>query len=164
MLEWVLIAIAVAGGGGGDAGDRSGSGAATAAVGAPGGPYQAEDQTPSGRFTTAGEVRPILGMTKANWVALREYDGQDLLYVTHLMAWRCGLHEVRYAVNGGPMQVWPMPPCQEGTAQPNAIRTEDGLPFVAFGLGEVQSVRVELLYDDLSEDSHEVLRQDVLMP
>ena len=164
MLEWVLIAIAVAAGGGGDAGDRSGSDTATAAVGAPGGPYQAEDQTPSGRFTTAGEVRPILGMTKANWVALREYDGQDLLYVTHLMAWRCGLHEVRYAVNGGPMQVWPMPPCQEGTAQPNAIRTEDGLPFVAFGLGEVQSVRVELLYDDLSEDSHEVLRQDVLMP
>jgi len=164
MLEWVLIAIAVAAGGGGDAGDRSGSGAATAAIDVPGGPYRAEDQTPSGKFTTAGEVRPILGMTKANWVALREYDGQDLLYVTHLMAWRCGLHELRYAVNGGPMQVWPMPPCLEGTAQPNAIRTEGGLPFVAFGLGEVQSVRVELLYDDLSEDSHEVLRQDVLMP
>lgn len=163
MLDWVLIAIAVAAGGGDGGGDAVGEAASAQAV-QPQVVYEAEDQTPSGKFTTAAEVKPILGMTKANWVAVREYQGQDLLYVTHLMAWRCGLHEMRYSVNGGPMQVWPMPPCLVDTAQPNAIRTEDGLPYVAFGLGEVESVRVELLYDDLSEDAHEVVRKDVLMP
>ena len=103
-------------------------------------------------------------MTKANWVAVREYDGQDLLYVTHLMAWRCGLHEMRLSVNGGPVEVWPLPPCLLDTNQPNAIRTEDGLPYRAYGLGEVRSVRVELLIDDLSEDSLELERKEVLMP
>ena len=108
MLDWVLIAIAMAAGGGETAEGTTGESAA-AANQAPAVDFEAEDQTPSGKFTTATEVKPILDMTKANWVALREYQGQDLLYVTHLMAWRCGLHEMRYSVNGEPMQVWPMP-------------------------------------------------------
>ncbi len=156
MIDWILITIAVALGGGGQAGE-SAPPAQDAA-------FMAEPQVPSGKFTTAAEVKPILGMTRGNWIAVREFDGQDLFYVTHLLSWRCGLHQMRYGLNGGPMQVWPMPPCLEGTATPNALRTEDGLPYIAQPLGSIETVRIELLYDDLSEEAAEFSRSDVLMP
>ena len=126
--------------------------------------FTAEPQIPSGKFTTAVEVKPILDATKGSWVAVREYDGQDFLYVTHLWAWRCGLLQVRYAVNGGDMQVWPLPPCHENTNAPNAIIETDGLPYDTYALGSIQSIQVELLLDDLSEVSSAYVRTDVLMP
>lgn len=159
MIDLILAGIALAIGGGGD---TEGSAPATAEA-APSG-FVAEPQGPSGKFTTATEVKPILGMTRGNWVAVREYNGQDLLYVTHIWSWRCGLHQMRYSLNGGPMQVWPLPECHEGTATPNAITGEDGPPYLTQPLGSIQSVRIELLYDDLSEESAEFTRGDVLMP
>ncbi|MDP4033777.1 MAG: hypothetical protein Q8P60_13180 [Pseudorhodobacter sp.] len=114
-------------------------------------------------FTTAAEVRPILDMTRANWIALREYDGQDLLYFTHLISWRCGLSELRYAVNGTAPQLWPLADCLEGTAQPNAILPDSRI-YAGFELGSVAEVTVTLVYDDGSEDSASFLRAAVLMP
>lgn len=102
----------------------------------------------AGQFTTADEVRPILDATKGNWVALREYDGQDLLYFTHLLAWRCGLEGVSYSINGGAQQVFAAEPCYESEAQPNAIKATDVLPFVRFDLKSVNTVDVQLTYDD----------------
>ncbi|MFC6640566.1 hypothetical protein [Sulfitobacter profundi] len=78
----------------------------------------AEDQTPTGRFTTAAEVKPILNATRGNWIAVREYDGQDLVYVTHLWSWRCGLAAMAIAVNDAPMQNWPMPPVTRRCLRP----------------------------------------------
>lgn len=116
-------------------------------------------------FTTAAEVKPILQATKANWVALREYDGNDLLYFTHLESWRCGLQEVRFSVNStAAAKVWEMEPCYEGEAQPNALRLEGRLPFTTLPLQMVNSVSVVIVYDDGTEDRADYDRKAILMP
>lgn len=115
-------------------------------------------------FTTAAEVRPILQATQGNWLAVREYDGQDLLYFTHLESWRCGLSEVQYSVNGGDLQTWEMEPCYEGEPAPNAIKAEGRLPYTVFELQSVDSVAVTLFYDDGETASAEFARASILMP
>jgi hypothetical protein len=112
-------------------------------------------------FTTSAEVRPILAMTKQAWVAVREYGGQDLVYFTHLAAWRCGIVAARYVLNDEPEAEFPLEPCYLDSPQPNAVRGE---PWVARPLGSVQTLRVTVEYDDGSSDSIEVTRGDVLMP
>lgn len=114
-------------------------------------------------FTTAAEIKPILTATKANWVALREYEGRDLLYFTQLESWRCGLSEVRYAVNGAAPAVWPLDPCLDGTAQPNALSAER-VPYTGFDLASVAEVTVTVVYDDGSEDTATFPRAAILMP
>ncbi|SFM43306.1 hypothetical protein [Shimia aestuarii] len=123
---------------------------------------EAEDQTPTGKFMTATEVRPILQATKGNWIAVREYGGQDLVYFTHLISWRCGLYDVHYSINGGPVREFPLPDCPPDIAQPNAI-PQDAEIYLSFGAGAVQSVRVDLLYDDLGTESVTFERAAVLM-
>lgn len=116
------------------------------------------------QFTTAAEVKPILDATKANWISVREYDGQDLLYFTHLMAWRCGIDAIYYDVNGSGEKRWQGEECYEGEAQPNAIKAEDQLPFISFPLGSVGAVTIRLNYDDGSTDSASYQRGDILIP
>lgn len=116
------------------------------------------------QFTTAAEIRPILDATKANWVAVREYDGQDLLYFTHLMAWRCGLDSIYYSVNSGAEVLWNGEPCHDGEAQPNAIKATDSLPFTKFALQSVNTVNVRLVYDDGGEATASFARADIMTP
>lgn len=166
MLQFLLVVLAVtlgAAGSGPGPGPESGPGGAAVTAGA-GPALVAEDQTPTGRFLTATEVKPILTATKANWIAVREWDGKDLVYVTHLWAWRCGLLRMEVAMNGGPAEIWDLPACHAESAQPGAILDGDGLPYREFGLGSVQQVTVTLTYDDLSTDSVTVERAEVLMP
>jgi len=124
----------------------------------------AEPQTPTGKFTTAQEVRPILQATKGNWIAVREYDGKDLLYVTHLWGWRCGLAAMAISVNDEPMQNWPLPPCHMQYATPNAILEDDGLPYLSLRLQAVQKVTIQIVYDDLTMDMATFARGNVLIP
>lgn len=117
------------------------------------------------QFTTAAEVRPILEATRANWIGIREYDGRDLIYFTHLLAWRCGLSAVRFSVNADPaVYSWPMEPCYEGTAAPNAILSPEVLPYVEMPLGTAQSVSVTLELDDGSIMTGEYARAAVRIP
>lgn len=124
----------------------------------------AEPQTPTGRFTTATEIRPILNATRNNWILVREFDGQDLVYVTHLWSWRCGLAELRIGINGAMPQPWPLPPCHLDQQAPNAILESDGLPYLAFPLGFVQTVEIGLTLDDLSTDGSRFNRQGMPIP
>ncbi|MBY6068286.1 hypothetical protein KUW17_16160 [Leisingera aquaemixtae] len=113
----------------------------------------AEPQEATGRFTTALEVKPILAATHGNWIHVREFDGQDLLYVTHLWSWRCGLAQVKLGVNGQAPEIWPLPDCHLEEGFPNMIKEEDGLPYRSYPLGSIQQVSVEVTYDDLSRES-----------
>jgi hypothetical protein len=124
----------------------------------------AEPQTATGKFTTAQEVKPILTATKGNWIAVREYDGRDLLYVTHLWAWRCGLSAVAVSVNEAPFVDWPLPPCHMKYATPNAVLEEDGLPYSTWDLATVATVSVQVVYDDLTMDIATFERGSVLIP
>ena len=124
----------------------------------------AEPQTPSGKFLTATEVKPILDATRASWIAVREFGGQDLLYVTHLWSWRCGLLQMEIAINDGPFEIWQMPECHAESASPAAILDGDGDPYRGFPLGSVDTVQVRLVYDDLSTAADRFERAAVLMP
>lgn len=110
----------------------------------------AEPQLPSGQFTTAVEVKPILEMTRGDWISVREFNGQDLLYVTHLWAWRCGLVELKLGINGNPPEVWPLPECHLDQGAPNGITEADGLPYRSFDPGSIALVEVQITYDDLT--------------
>lgn len=138
--------------------------AATAApAAAPSAARTPEPQTPTGKYTTAVEVKPILSVTKASWIAVRPYDGQDLLYFTNIMAWRCGLWEIRYGLNGAPAtDVMTMEPCYEDTAQPNAMTDiANFLPFLSFPLDSIETISLELHFDDGTIETAEFARADV---
>lgn len=112
------------------------------------------------QFNSADEVRPILQMIKPQWVSLREFNGQDLLYFTLLEVYRCGLDQIRFVINAGKPQVWETPPC-EGDKTFSDI-PEDRLPFTAFALQSVDRVRIELTYDDGTTEWAEYARGDIL--
>ena len=126
-------------------------------------PYEAEQQVPSGKFTTAVEVKPILNATRSNWIAVREFTGQDLVYVTHLWSWRCGLVAIHIGINGAEPEPWPLPDCLEDSPAPNAMPADE-LPYRAFPLGSVEEMTVELIYDDLSIDRATFNRTGALIP
>ena len=132
-----------------------------AAVAASG--QQAEPQVPTGKFTTATEVKPILSATRGNWVGVRKWEGQDLIYVTHIWAWRCGLVALEVSINSGPFEDWPLPACHMDIASPNSILEEDGLPYRAFGLNSIIEVAVRVTYDDLSVEEARFPRGAIAM-
>ncbi|EAQ11420.1 MULTISPECIES: hypothetical protein [Maritimibacter] len=111
----------------------------------------------------AQDAKQILSMTKANWVAVREYDGRDLLYFTNLLAWRCGVDRIRFSVNGERLGALEHEPCHEDEASPNALYSEDILPYLTYPLGSVQSVTVEVSFPDGSEERGEYQRGSVLI-
>ncbi|WP_421998655.1 hypothetical protein [Roseovarius confluentis] len=160
MIDWFFIGLAVALGGQPGGQEMASAGSAEAPSSSA---FEAEDQTPTGKFTTATEIKPIVEATRGNWVAVREYDGQDWLYLTHLLSWRCGMHQMRVGVNGGTLEVWEMPACQTETATPNAITSETVL-YRTFPPGSVDSVEIEILYDDLDTAAGAFGRKEVLMP
>ena len=125
-----------------------------------------EDQTPLGKFTTATEVRPILSMTHGNWVGLRDWEGEELLYFTHLMAWRCGLWDIHYGINGAePDTKVVMEPCYEDTSSPAAMIDIETFPvYYAFEDGEIETITIVITYDDGQTERAEFARSQILMP
>lgn len=116
-------------------------------------------------MTTAGEVKMILDATKASWIAVREYDGNDLVYFTQIEAWRCALDGLKYGINSETAdQIRELETCYEDEAAPNAMKEEGRLPFITLPLGSVESVTIELLYDDGTIDTATFERAKVMTP
>lgn len=116
-------------------------------------------------FTTAAEVKPILQVTKPSWIAVRVYDGKDLLYFTNLLAWRCGIREITYSVNGADFVPFVAEPCYRDTAQPNSLRAEDlSAILVSFAPETVKTVDVNVTFDDDTTETAHYERAAILMP
>lgn len=118
-----------------------------------------------GAFTTAAEVKPIMSMTKGSWVAVRDWEGQDLLYFTHIEAWRCGLSGVKFGINSTEVDtVYKLEDCHEDTNTPNAMLMEDHLPYLVFEAGSIETVTVEVTYDDGTTDIETFERKAIMTP
>ncbi|WP_255552190.1 hypothetical protein [Maritimibacter dapengensis] len=100
----------------------------------------------------AQDAKQILTLTRQNWVAVREYDGKDLLYFTNLLAWRCGVEDIRFGVNGEPPAPLEHEPCHADDATPNALYAEDILPYLTYPLGSVETITVEVDFPDGSTE------------
>lgn len=110
----------------------------------------------------AAQIRPILEATKSNWVAVRDWNGQDLLYFTHLLTWRCGLDAVRFGLNGAPaVTPFEMPPCNE--ASPNTV-PKVAVIYLTFDPGSITEVAIELTYDDAQTSVARFDRASILIP
>lgn len=114
------------------------------------------------QFNSTAEVKPILQMTKDSWIAVREFNGQDLLYFTHLEVFRCGLDRITFAVNGGQAYLWETPPCP-GDETFSEIPA-DRLPYAVYPPGSIETVRVELVYDDGTIEGEVYERGAVMTP
>jgi hypothetical protein len=117
------------------------------------------------QFMSAAEVKPILEMTQGNWVGVRVYDGQDLLYFSHLISFRCGMVDIYYGINGDtPDNRYNMEPCYRGTSAPSAMDPVNFPLFVAYPVGSVHSVTVMILFDDGDIQEVTFERAQIQMP
>lgn len=116
-------------------------------------------------YTTAAEVKPILTITQPQWIAVREFDGKDLLYFTNLLAWRCGVTSIAYGLNGAPADTMlDTEPCYEGEPQPNSFKADQPIqPYVVLPLQSVETVLLRVTYDDGSTQDVSYARKDVQM-
>ena len=95
--------------------------------------------------TLEGQEKHVLNLTKGSWAHFRDYDGQQLIYFTHLEAYRCAIDAVRYSLNGDSLDhEWKLQPCDPD--QPNAITTDR--PFIALPLGSAESISLQLTFPD----------------
>ena len=118
-------------------------------------------------LSTADQVRPILQMTAAQWIGVREWDGQDLVYFTHLLPFRCGLESIRYAINDATeLSLFPAEPCppEQDGATFATIDAEAYLPYLTFPLGSVETVAVSITYDDGGVQTQVYERAAVAIP
>jgi len=122
---------------------------------------------PASAQNVTDQVRQLLKLTSDSWITVREFDGQDLLYFTHLLIYRCVLKEIRYGLNGAEAsQVFEAEPCPSGMlGQMIApIEAEGHLPYLTFDLKSIDSVIVSISYDDGGVQTQQFQRANVMTP
>lgn len=102
-----------------------------------------------------GLEKQVLPLTKANWLAFRNFDGRQLVYFTHLIVYRCGLSEIRYSINSDTLdQRFTLPPCDP--QRPNHVPADEYPPYLTLPLGTAQTMTVQAVYSD--GEASDVLR------
>jgi len=92
--------------------------------------------------------KQILEQFWTSWIAFDASGNKGLVYFTQMLSYRCAISEVRYGLNGGPLdKEIEMPACD--TKDPYAIPA-DFLPYFKVG-NEVTSMSVQVTYADGSQ-------------
>lgn len=95
-------------------------------------------------------VKQALNSTTGNWVSFRNFDGRQWLYLSHVLTWKCGLKEVRYAINSSALtERWPLPACNP--QNPYALDPEAEHIYTYFAPDSVSFVSVQLVFADGTE-------------
>lgn len=125
-----------------------------------------EPQVPTGRYTTAIEIKPLITATRAGWVAIGSSQAGDLLYFSQLLGFRCGLWDIHYGLNGAPPTIpVVMEECHTDTRSPNAITDPMAFPiYITEPQGSIESVEVQVTFDDGTIDAAVYGRQLILLP
>ncbi len=113
--------------------------------------------TPASAQMGDEQVKQILTMTKANWVAFRDWQGRQLIYFTHLEAWKCGIEAVRYGLNDDPVQTeWTLEACNPKA--PNQVTKE--MPYLSLPANAARSISVQLTFKDGTTSAVETFTYD----
>ncbi len=96
---------------------------------------------------TLGQEKQILPMISDSWVAFRDYDRRQWIYFTTLVAYHCGLSEIRYSINSAALdQRFPLPACDK--QRPNAIDPAKDPPYLKLRHGSALQVMVQVVFSD----------------
>jgi hypothetical protein len=94
------------------------------------------------------QIKPVLNMTKDNWVSFRDYNGKQLIYFTHLETYKCGIEQVRYSINSDSLdQTWELEPCDPK----NPLKITKEIIYLTLPPGTAKSIAVKLTFIDNSE-------------
>jgi hypothetical protein len=100
------------------------------------------------------QIKPVLNLTKDNWISFRDYNGKQLIYFTHLETYTCGIQQVSYSINSDALdQTWELQPCDPN----NPLEITKEIIYLTLPLGTAKSIAVRLTFTDGSES--EIVRK-----
>ncbi len=92
-----------------------------------------------------GQEPKVLDMTRGSWAYFRDYNGRQLIYFTHLEAYKCGIASVSYSLNSDALDKnWKLQLCD--LKKPHHITTDK--PYISLPLGTANSITVQLTFND----------------
>ncbi len=99
------------------------------------------------RKPTTELTKQALDATRDQWIAFRNYNGEQWIYFTQLISWKCGLNQIRYSINNESLENnFPLPECNP--QMPFAVDPENNEIYLRFPLGRAKTVSVQLVYGD----------------
>lgn len=91
------------------------------------------------------QMKKLLNLTQNSWVSFRDFYRKQLIYFTHLEAYRCGIKEVRYSLNTDDLdKVWELDSCE--SVGISSIKKD--LVYLRLPLGTIKSIAIQLLFTD----------------